>query len=39
VRIEANRTLPVQADGDLIGETPIEMTVLPRAFRVIVPRG
>ncbi|MFH1690008.1 MAG: diacylglycerol kinase family protein [Candidatus Eisenbacteria bacterium] len=39
VRIEANRTLPVQADGDLIGETPVEMTVLPHAVRVIVPRG
>ncbi len=39
VRIEANRTLPVQADGDLIGETPIELTVLPGAVRVIVPRG
>ncbi len=39
VRIEANRTLPVQADGDLIGETPIEVAVMPRAFRVIVPRG
>lgn len=39
VRIEANRTLPVQADGDLIGETPVEMTVIPGAVRVIVPRG
>lgn len=39
VKIEANRVLPVQGDGDLIGETPIEVTVLPQAVRVIVPRG
>jgi YegS/Rv2252/BmrU family lipid kinase len=39
VRIEPNRTLPVQGDGDLIGETPVEMTVLPGAVRVIVPRA
>jgi diacylglycerol kinase family enzyme len=39
VKIEANRVLPVQGDGDLIGETPVEVTVLPQAVRVIVPRG
>lgn len=39
VKIEANRILPVQGDGDLIGETPVEVTVLPQAVRVIVPRG
>ena len=39
VKIETNRILPVQGDGDLIGETPVEVTVLPRAVRVIVPRG
>lgn len=38
VKIEANRTLPVQGDGDLIGEAPVEVTVLPQAVRVIVPR-
>lgn len=37
VKIEVNRVLPVQADGDLIGETPVEMTVVPGAVRVIVP--
>ena len=34
------RTTPpmqVQADGDLIGVTPIKITVIPRAVRVIVP--
>ncbi len=38
VKIEANRVLPVQGDGDLIGETPVDVTVLPQAVRVIVPR-
>jgi YegS/Rv2252/BmrU family lipid kinase len=37
VRIEPNRRLPVQGDGDLIGETPVEVTVLPGAVNVIVP--
>jgi diacylglycerol kinase family enzyme len=39
VRIEPNRRLPVQGDGDLIGETPVEVTVLPDAVRIIVPAG
>ena len=39
VKIEANRILPVQGDGDLIGETPVEVTVLPDAVRVVVPAG
>ena len=39
VKIEANRTLPVQGDGDLIGETPVEVTVLPDAVQVVVPAG
>ncbi|MCK4511491.1 diacylglycerol kinase family lipid kinase [bacterium] len=39
VKIEANRVLPVQGDGDLIGETPVEVTALPQSVRVIVPRG
>jgi diacylglycerol kinase (ATP) len=29
--------VPVQADGDVIGTTPVEMLVLPGAVRVIVP--
>jgi diacylglycerol kinase family enzyme len=27
----------VQADGEIIGETPVEVTVVPRALRVVVP--
>ena len=38
VKIEANRILPVQGDGDLIGETPVEVTVLPDAVQVVVPK-
>jgi diacylglycerol kinase family enzyme len=29
--------LPVEADGDLIGQTPVQMLVVPAAVRVIVP--
>lgn len=37
VVIRSDRKLPVQADGELIGETPLEVKVLPGALRVIVP--
>ena len=37
VAIHADRPLPVQGDGELIGETPLEVQVVPRALRVIVP--
>ena len=37
VAIHADRPLPVQGDGELIGETPLEVQVVPRAMRVIVP--
>ena len=39
VKIEASRPLPVQADGEIIGDTPVEVTLVPRAVRVIVPRA
>lgn len=38
VRVESNRALPAQGDGDLIGETPVEVAVVPGAVRVIVPK-
>lgn len=38
VRIDARRTLPVEADGEIIGETPVEATFEPSAVRVVVPR-
>ena len=37
VVIESSRPLPVQADGEVIGETPVEVAVVPGAVRVVVP--
>ena len=37
VAIHTDRPLPVQGDGELIGETPLEVQVVSRALRVIVP--
>ena len=37
VSIDPQPSLPVQGDGDYIGQTPIEMRVLPGAVRVAVP--
>lgn len=37
VVIATKRALPVQADGEIIGETPVEVAVTPRALRVVVP--
>jgi YegS/Rv2252/BmrU family lipid kinase len=36
VRIEADRPVPVQVDGDYFGTTPVEVTVLPSSVPVIV---
>lgn len=37
VRIETGRELALYADGDYACRTPVEISVLPRALRVIVP--
>lgn len=37
VHIAARRPLPVQADGEIIGETPVTVEVVPGAVRVVVP--
>ncbi len=37
VRVESSRELPVQADGEIIGQTPVEVTVVPGAIGVVVP--
>jgi diacylglycerol kinase (ATP) len=37
IAIDASHTLPVEADGDLIGQTPVHIRVVPAAVRVIVP--
>lgn len=36
-RIQAARPLPVQIDGDVGGETPLDILVRPAAIRVLVP--
>jgi diacylglycerol kinase family enzyme len=38
-KIEAERPLPVQGDGESVGKTPISAKVLPGALHVIVPAG
>lgn len=37
IAISADHPLPVQADGEIIGETPVRVQVVPDAVRVIVP--
>jgi len=37
IRIEVERELDLYADGDYAGRTPVEIAVIPRALRVIVP--
>lgn len=38
VTIACDRPLPVQADGEIIGTTPISITVVPKGIRIIVPQ-
>jgi diacylglycerol kinase (ATP) len=38
IRIEANRSQLVQADGEVIGHTPVEVRLVPRAIHVIMPK-
>jgi diacylglycerol kinase (ATP) len=37
-RVETEPVLPLQADGELLGSTPAEVTVEPLAARLLVPR-
>lgn len=37
VAVHSGHPLPVQADGEIIGQTPIEVKVVPGALRVVVP--
>ncbi len=37
VTITTDAPLPIQADGEIIGETPIRISVVPQGLRVIVP--
>jgi diacylglycerol kinase (ATP) len=39
IRIDSGGTrLPAQADGDPIGKTPVEVRIIPKAIRVVVPK-
>jgi diacylglycerol kinase (ATP) len=38
VLVQSDRPLRVQADGEVIGQTPVEIRVVPDALQVIVPR-
>ena len=38
-RVDAPRPLPVQIDGDVGGETPLDILVRPAALRIVVPAG
>jgi YegS/Rv2252/BmrU family lipid kinase len=35
--IDCDRPLPIQGDGEIIGETPVQVQVIPDAVRVVVP--
>jgi YegS/Rv2252/BmrU family lipid kinase len=39
VVLDASRKIPVQGDGEIIGNTPIEVQIVPAALRVIVPEA
>jgi YegS/Rv2252/BmrU family lipid kinase len=39
VYVETDPPLPVDVDGEIRGETPVRVTLLPNALRVVVPQG
>lgn len=39
IRIEADRPLPLQIDGDPFGTTPVDLTVVPGCQQFLVPSG
>jgi hypothetical protein len=39
VFIRASHTLQVQGDGEVIGQTPVEVTVAPGAVQVLTPQA
>jgi diacylglycerol kinase (ATP) len=39
VRIETDRVMKVQGDGEILGESPVEFEIAPRAIRVMAPNG
>ena len=39
VRIEGNRSVPIQIDGEVLGELPLEISIHPKRLRLIFPVG
>jgi len=39
IAIDCRRKIPVQADGEVLGDTPVRIEVIPAAIRVVVPVG
>jgi diacylglycerol kinase family enzyme len=37
VTVASDRPLPVQADGEIIGDTPVTVRLVPGSVRVVVP--
>ena len=37
VVVDANRSVPVQGDGELIGNTPVTVTLIPRSLHIVCP--
>jgi YegS/Rv2252/BmrU family lipid kinase len=37
IRIDAAKALTIQADGEVIGETPVTVHIVPRAIKIVVP--
>ena len=37
ITIEANRPIPVQGDGELIGNTPVTVMLVPRSLHIVCP--
>jgi diacylglycerol kinase family enzyme len=38
IRVETTRPMRINADGEIVGTTPADFTVLPKALHVMVPR-
>jgi diacylglycerol kinase family enzyme len=39
ISIESDPLQPVHIDGEMVGTTPVKIDILPRAIRVLAPRG
>jgi diacylglycerol kinase family enzyme len=37
IQIDCESILPVQADGEVVGETPVTIHIIPNAIKVLLP--